>query len=342
MSGFDPRRHSAVSLSIRNNNGGHGGATESYLKAYVVGPSRPDPAGINSLRRPASAAPSSASPTSTLKAPFDDAQPKFINNRGKWVQDEIPTLIVDSQSQSLTATDTLLAASIHDREFRPVTTVHSYNDCSPVATSAYVRDGAEEDPVATRRLSTQRPGSLAMEADGPLFASTASLGSAEERVRSINGFWANANGSTLKLQNKDLDRFEAVGKCVSPGTANTRLVGSQWRYISRPVEGDSVFTDYYGRCGENPCDYYGRKYNVSTAEFNQNKLVEDADYIKVQASMGGIHSLRTRPGLSMHSTIMSGASAELGNVKAHEARTAGGVHKLHEFARLRAVYGGAR
>ncbi len=63
--------------------------------------------------------------------------------------------------------------------------------------------------------------------------------------------------------------------------------------------------------GDDPCSYYGRRYDMKTNEFNQSRLVDEGDYIKVQASMPGIHAMRTRPGLSLDATIVSGASAKL-------------------------------
>lgn len=46
---------------------------------------------------------------------------------------------------------------------------------------------------------------------------------------------------------QDLKRTEELGKNVSPGSANCRLIGSKWCYIQRPVDGDTIYTDYYGR-----------------------------------------------------------------------------------------------
>lgn len=50
---------------------------------------------------------------------------------------------------------------------------------------------------------------------------------------------------------------------------------------------------------------------MKTNEFSQSRLVEEGDYIKVGASMPGIHSMRTRPGLTLDATICSGESARL-------------------------------
>lgn len=58
-------------------------------------------------------------------------------------------------------------------------------------------------------------------------------------------------------------------------------------FMRRPVDGDVIYTDFYGRCGEDPCNFYGRRYDLQTTEFKQNWLVDDNDYIKVQASMPG-------------------------------------------------------
>lgn len=84
---------------------------------------------------------------------------RFINTNGKWVQGELPTLIADSQAQALCATDKLCATlpGQHgmNRPIRPVTSVYSYGDISPVATTEYVNDGDASDPVATFRLSSK-------------------------------------------------------------------------------------------------------------------------------------------------------------------------------------------
>ncbi len=40
-----------------------------------------------------------------------------------------------------------------------------------------------------------------------------------------------------------MDRFEELGKNIVPGTPNCRLIGSRWRFLARPVEGDVVYTD---------------------------------------------------------------------------------------------------
>ncbi len=75
------------------------------------------------------------------------------------------------------------------------------------------------------------------------------VGSTQARLDSISTFWNRLNG-TYNLKISDIDRIEDLGKNVVAGTPNCRLVGGRWRYISRPVDGDSVYTDFYGRCGE--------------------------------------------------------------------------------------------
>jgi hypothetical protein len=42
---------------------------------------------------------------------------------------------------------------------------------------------------------------------------------------------------------QDLDRSEELGRNIVAGAPNCRLVGGRWRYIPRPVEGDSIYTD---------------------------------------------------------------------------------------------------
>jgi hypothetical protein len=41
------------------------------------------------------------------------------------------------------------------------------------------------------------------------------------------------------------------------------------RYVPRPVEGDVVYTDYYGRYGPEHANYYGRSYHLDTAEVSR-------------------------------------------------------------------------
>ncbi|KAF5828262.1 hypothetical protein DUNSADRAFT_17882 [Dunaliella salina] len=110
----------------------------------------------------------------------------------------------------------------------------------------------------------------------------------------------------------------------------------RWSYIQRPVDGDVIYTDYYGRCGNKLNDYYGRAYNTGNLrQFNSNRIVGDNDYMKVQASLPGINTLRTRPGLSMDATIVTGPAERLESLstvdQAHNLR---GLHRLREFSRM--------
>lgn len=51
----------------------------------------------------------------------------------------------------------------------------------------------------------------------------------------------------------------------------------------------------------------GRAYHTTNLrQFSASKMVEDNAYIRVQASLAGINTLRTRPGLAMDATIVSG------------------------------------
>lgn len=68
------------------------------------------------------------------------------------------------------------------------------------------------------------------------------IGSTEARVESISTFWNRLNGA-YNLKINDIGRIEALGKNVVPGTPNCRLVSGRWRYLQRPVEGDSLYTD---------------------------------------------------------------------------------------------------
>ena len=60
-------------------------------------------------------------------------------------------------------------------------------------------------------------------------------------------------------------------------------------------------------------------------------------YLKVGASLTGIHAMRTRPGLTLDATVVSGESAKLEKLSPYAVKQARGVHKLSEFARMRAT-----
>ena len=59
---------------------------------------------------------------------------------------------------------------------------------------------------------------------------------------------------------------------------------------------------------------------MKTTEFSLSRLVDEGDYIKVGASMSGIHAMRTRPGLTLDATICSGESARLEALSPYEVR----------------------
>jgi hypothetical protein len=263
-----------------------------------VGPNKPDSVGVNSLHRP-----STAPIPSQYNKKNSDAHPGFLNPNGKWTQGALPYLIAESQAQALTATGTLTATlpGKHgaNQPLRPLTTVYTYNDISPVATAQYVNDGEASDPVATLReppkvMDVTRPDGGG-QSECLEWTAKSTIGSADARIASVASFWNKLNGA-YNLKICDTTRTELVGKNVVPGTPNTRLIGGKWRYLQRPVEGDTVYTDYYGRCGEDSCNYYGRKYNVNTDAFEQSPLVDEGDYIKVRAQMGVLtYARHTQP-----------------------------------------------
>uniref|UniRef100_A0A7R9VVR2 Uncharacterized protein n=1 Tax=Chlamydomonas euryale TaxID=1486919 RepID=A0A7R9VVR2_9CHLO len=344
MAGFDPRRHSAVCLAVKerqtvysNKPGSAGSTLDTPLKSFMVGPNKPDAAGISSLHKPARGA-----PPSQYNKKNGDAHPGFLNPNGKWTQDAMTLLIAESQAQPLCATGTLTATMTGkhggDRPVRPLTSVYTYNDISPVVTAQPVQDGSEVDPVATMRapaktMDDSRPVGGG-QAESLEWTAKSTIGRASERVQSVSAFWNKLNGA-YNLKIGDLSRVDPLGKNVVPGTPNARLIGGRWCHLDRPVEGDVVYTDYYGRCGEDSCNYYGRKYDVATTAFSQSHLVDDNDYIKVGASMAGVHSLRTRPGLSLDASVISGPSARLEKLSPYTVGSARGVHKVTAHARLR-------
>jgi hypothetical protein len=98
---------------------------------------------------------------------------------------------------------------------------------------------------------------LALQAESaPYTQKVKAIGSTHARVDSISTFWNRLNGA-YNLKIKDITRIEELGKNVVAGTPNCRLIGGRWRYLQRPVEGDTIYTDFYGRCGDDPCNYYG-------------------------------------------------------------------------------------
>eukprot|EP00199_Chlamydomonas_sp_CCMP681_P002885 CAMPEP_0119113532 /NCGR_PEP_ID=MMETSP1180-20130426/44332_1 /TAXON_ID=3052 ORGANISM="Chlamydomonas cf sp, Strain CCMP681" /NCGR_SAMPLE_ID=MMETSP1180 /ASSEMBLY_ACC=CAM_ASM_000741 /LENGTH=316 /DNA_ID=CAMNT_0007101669 /DNA_START=171 /DNA_END=1121 /DNA_ORIENTATION=+ len=289
-----------------------------------------------------------------------DTQPRVLNaSNGKWVQDEIPMLIAESQAQPLCSTSTFTASlpgSGAQRAIRPLTAIYSYNDISPVAQADMVVD-TDLEVTLVKESTMARPRSAvsaSLRAEQLLAAApkvdtalartglqmfgsvrSTSVRTPDVRTTSISSFFQRQSGASFNLAIPDLERVEELGRNVPPGSANTRLVGGRWKYIARPVDGDCVYTDYYGRCGEEFCNYYGRAYHVAPAQFRQSRLVGDLDYTKVQASMPGIHTLRNRPGLTLDATIVNGPAEKLHNLSASQAKTARGLHKLHEFARLK-------
>eukprot|EP00798_Chlamydomonas_sp_ICE-L_P024455 gene24455-10055_t len=58
------------------------------------------------------------------------------------------------------------------------------------------------------------------------------------------------NAANFNLTKKDLARtmYTDLGENSVAGSANVRLVGGRWRKMPRPVDGDVLWTDYYGPC----------------------------------------------------------------------------------------------
>ncbi len=65
-------------------------------------------------------------------------------------------------------------------------------------------------------------------------------------MESISTFWNRLNGA-YNLKIRDIGRIEELGRNVVAGTPNARLVCGRWRYITRPVEGDAIYTDCESR-----------------------------------------------------------------------------------------------
>ncbi|KAL6762807.1 hypothetical protein V8C86DRAFT_2511221 [Haematococcus lacustris] len=154
---------------------------------------------------------------------------------------------------------------------------------------------------------------------------------------STNPYWPKQQVEATHLTRPDLLREEKLGKGVVPGSANTRLVGGQWKYLPRPTEGDVLYTDYYGRYGPEHANYYGRSYRMDLNDFSKNRLVNDAAYQRVQASMTGIQNLRERPGLAMESTIVHGPNDSLQQLTDREAvASLQSLHRISQYHNLHA------
>lgn len=173
-----------------------------------------------------------------VKTSNPDAHPQFLGATGKWIQGQLPTLIAESQAQPLSATGTLSATlpGQHgaDRPVRPLTTVYTYHDVSPVATAAFVHDGEPSDPVATVRHPPRPalPSAMNGSATSSFTDRAAAIGSPTARKESVENFW-NRLGASYNLKTGDVNRAEDLGRNVVPGTPNCRLVGSRWRFIPR-------------------------------------------------------------------------------------------------------------
>ncbi|KAL6750382.1 hypothetical protein V8C86DRAFT_2813880 [Haematococcus lacustris] len=350
---FDPRKHSAVciaaveKLPFRQGTQGE----ELALKHYRVGPNvLPSPPPGLSLRRT-----HASTHTRSLPDGSPDPTPRFLSKKGHWVQSELSTLVAESQAQPLTATPcvtTRLPGPGAGHALRPVTAVHSYNDVSPVCHADMVQD-MDLDSTLHKDGEVARPRSAAPH--GALVASQQARAAAtikalressgalrgglelpepDVRQQSIKSFWQRQTGTAFALSISDLDRVQELGRPIPPESPNTRLIGSRWRYIDRPLDGDLVYKDYYGRYGPHLSDYYGRSYHIAPGQFNKSRVVGDMDYVKVQASLPGIHALRTRPGLVMEATIANGKPERLQGLSMYDAKHGKGVHRITEFSRL--------
>ncbi|GFH20848.1 uncharacterized protein HaLaN_18041 [Haematococcus lacustris] len=93
----------------------------------------------------------------------------------------------------------------------------------------------------------------------------------------------------------------------------------------------------HGRYGPEHANYYGRSYRMDLNDFSKNRLVNDAAYQRVQASMTGIQNLRERPGLAMESTIVHGANDSLQQLTDREAvASLQSLHRISQYHNLHA------
>eukprot|EP00798_Chlamydomonas_sp_ICE-L_P015900 gene15900-22034_t len=330
---FDPRRHSAVALSISQRTPNSYGSRNNNmaLKSYMVGPNAPDKVCGHLGARPETA-PVDSKVSHGVKSlrKNSDAHPRFIDADGQWMKNRIPMLIAESPAQELCATATMKAditATYQGgavRSVKPLSAVFSYNDISPVTTAEHVRDGPASDPIVTQRLNPALNSTTAEWSDNSLsptskmerseFTQRAkTVGNTEARISSINDFWNRSNGAfNLKVQ--DLERSEEIARNAIAGTPNTKLVNGRWKFIPRPVDGDVLYT--------------AKQYHNST-------LAGDSDYTRIRASMPGIQQLRNRAGLSMKATVASTIpSSKLNQTSPYQVDQKG-IHRITQTARLR-------
>ncbi|KAG1673163.1 hypothetical protein FOA52_015274 [Chlamydomonas sp. UWO 241] len=120
-----------------------------------------------------------------------------------------------------------------------------------------------------------------------------------------------------------------------PGAAGSRLIGGRWCAVPSVVGGGTadgcetlvVATDYYGPvAGGRLHAYYGRSHGLRAGAFAAGAIVDDCDYVKVQANMTGIDTLKGRPGADLHTEVIQASDpAALADVACHMYATTGGA-----------------
>lgn len=204
--------------------------------------------------------------------------PPFLDKTGYWVQEALPTLLAPSQTQNMTTTGRLDSTKGLAQAARPIAAVHSYNDVSPVLTSEYTHDPDKSEVAWGNTINRRGRTGMPDSTPAPLTPmqtilttqlipehmkrTTKDVGDAKVRSESVGSFWnRQTDGTSLNV--KDVGRIgDELSSHAVAGSANSRLVGGKWRYLERPKDGGSLYTEFYGPVGggETNSDYYGRSY----------------------------------------------------------------------------------
>eukprot|EP00955_Chlamydomonas_euryale_P112495 366131-Chlamydomonas_euryale.AAC.46 len=168
----------------------------------------------------------------------------------------------------------------HTQAPKAISAVHSYADISPVLTTEYVADSAPGE-VSWQSTINQRGTAGVYEPSGPAVPSNAEaivdslresaktsfagkqIGDPIARKTAVDAFW-HSTGQAVHLRCLDVARAgpeSRISTRATAGTPNCRLVGGKWRNLPRPVEGEQLYTDFYGRCDKEHANYYGRAYH---------------------------------------------------------------------------------
>ncbi|GAX83386.1 hypothetical protein CEUSTIGMA_g10811.t1 [Chlamydomonas eustigma] len=277
----DPRRQAHLSLTYKAEQP-HLSASKSYEQSLTfkeLQTSNVTTQQLSNHNSKSSGKTSESSHFSRQRTEWEDTvQPPFLSRDGKWLQDAIPNLIMDSQGQPLTTTGSINLARGMGQAPKAISAIHSYHDMSPVLTTEYTRDTDRSelswDATINKRGTngvyqpTGAPPESKLEQSikqafqsGQGSKSSVAMGDPTVRKNSVDSFH-HRNGSSSHVKQHDLARIgDEIGSHAIAGNANAKLIGGKWRYMPRPTEGVQLYTDFYGRFDDKHCDYFGRTYH---------------------------------------------------------------------------------